>query len=463
MGTKLTARYYYWLAVAFVRKHIRIIALSSAISMLLVITSGSIIPAFSNIVTKPQRTIGMVGSYTRDTLPEAILSQLSSSFLYITPNGEIAPLLASSWETQNNGKKFILHLKKNLIWTDGTVFLPKDIVFPFKATKDVTILTNNPSMIEFEFKTPLPIFPYYLSFPVLKRPLTGVAGMYSVGHIREKNESIEELILIPNKSDIQPIVYKFYPNETQLFTAYKLSDISEMTIEKKTLADSFREWKNTLVTPGFSQDKIITLFMNVTTEILRDKDVRQAIEQAIDKQKLAELGLVVDSPIPPSSWAYNSELKKQIFDPDGARTVLKKYKTDWEKNPLIISTPFDLSEVAEFVSRSLRDVGVANSVKLISSAQDMSAFDVMLLPWNIGTDPDQYFFWHSSQIGPGKGNISQYKNVKIDKLLEDGRIKSSVEERRKLYWDFQKIITDDTPAVFLYIPYKYHIQKKVIR
>jgi peptide/nickel transport system substrate-binding protein len=82
---------------------------------------------------------------------------------------------------------------------------------------------------------------------------------------------------------------------------------------------------------------------------------------------------------------------------------------------------------------------------------------MLLTVWSPPPDPDQYYFWHSTQE---VGNITHYKNVRIDKLLEDGRKTLNINERKKIYKDFQRIIMDDHPALFIYYPYSYTIEKK---
>lgn len=59
-------------------------------------------------------------------------------------------------------------------------------------------------------------------------------------------------------------------------------------------------------------------------------------------------------------------------------------------------------------------------------------------------DPDQYILWHSDQVN----NIVRYKNLRIDKLLEDGRSVTNINERKEIYSDFQKYLMDDLPASF---------------
>ena len=70
-------------------------------------------------------------------------------------------------------------------------------------------------------------------------------------------------------------------------------------------------------------------------------------------------------------------------------------------------------------------------------------------------DPDQYTLWHSRQ----PTNITNYKNLRIDKLLEDGRQTSNQNDRKIIYNDFQKYLIDDMPAIFLYFPYTFSLTR----
>ena len=45
-----------------------------------------------------------------------------------------------------------------------------------------------------------------------------------------------------------------------------------------------------------------------------------------------------------------------------------------------------------------------------------------------------------------------YKNKKVDKLIEKGRITIDKEERKGIYSEIQKMITEDSPYVFLWSP-----------
>ncbi len=56
-----------------------------------------------------------------------------------------------------------------------------------------------------------------------------------------------------------------------------------------------------------------------------------------------------------------------------------------------------------------------------------------------------------------------YDNSNADKLLEESRQILDPIERTKKYEDFEKILVEDAPAVFLYSPYYLYFPSKKIK
>ena len=134
---------------------------------------------------------------------------------------------------------------------------------------------------------------------------------------------------------------------------------------------------------------------------------------------------------------------------------MSKYiKSDTEKFEFI--TYYDYLSTASLIDEGFVNVKLPTNLKL-NDYEIPNNYDFLLAFWEIPSDPDQYFFWHSTQKS---SNITNYKNVKIDKLLEDGRSSIFPADRKKYYIDFQKTIVDDLPAIFLYYPYVYTIERK---
>ena len=235
-------RYFYWTTSAFFRKNAQLILLSFLAGVIGIITIVSLSPYFIEVMTKKKVIVGIAGNYQLNEVPDPVLAQISNSLIYVNEKGEIIPLLAESWEQLNEGREYRFYLKKNLTWGDGKDFTSKDLVYNFK---DVTIERPDPYVIVFKLKKPLPIFPTYLTQYVVKYPLQGVAGLYSVERVKSKYGYLSEIHLTPNRPEYPIYIYKFYENETKLINAYKLGEITEFTTTKKTIADLFTNWKNT--------------------------------------------------------------------------------------------------------------------------------------------------------------------------------------------------------------------------
>lgn len=454
MSLRKILRFYYWLIVEFLKKHIKVIIISVLLSFIFILSLISLKPYISSLIFTERRVIGIVGNYDLNQLPNEILLKISNPLVFVNEKGDIVPALASSWEEVNGGKEYRFHLRKNLLWADGKPFTAYDIKYKFKDVKEKVIDQNT---IHFYLGKPLKIFPSYLIKPIIRYPLIGVGGIYKVGKIKSKSGYVREILLIPNKKGIPFLVYKFYENENSLINAYKLGLIKEMTMDKKSVADSFGNWPNTEVKKIVDYTRVMTVFFNLKNPLLKNKEVREAIANSIPDDVISRLGEEALGPIPPVSWAFNPQLKKTIYDLELAKKmVLGKFVEATKPAELKMSTYYEFYGLAEIIKDSLKEIGLKIRINFLDS-NEKSGFDILFAYWKVPHDPDQYFFWHSTQ---DEGNITHYKNLKVDKLLEDGRNTLSLKERKKYYKKFQQVLVDDKPALFLYYPYLYEIKRK---
>ncbi|MBI5122766.1 ABC transporter substrate-binding protein [Candidatus Roizmanbacteria bacterium] len=448
-------RYYYWLFLEFIKKYSRLILMSFFIGFIGLIGFLSVSPYLKLIFNK-QEIIGLVGNYDFTNLPDKVMTKISNGLVTINEKGEIVPVLANSWEVKDQGKQYRFYLKNNLLWNDDKKFSASDIDYQFD---DVKVKVVDKNVIDFYLSKPLAIFPTYLNKPLIRPPLIGIAGFYKLGRFKILNGSLKELTLIPNTKDLLTIKYKFYNNESDLVTAYKKGEINEMTLTKKSVADTFINWKNSRIVKSVDYTRLLTLFFNNKDKAFANKDIKNAFSMMIDYQKLSEFGELARGPIPPLSWAYNRTLKTNIYDIETATKIVKKEIAATESAQLNLLTSYDYYDAADSIASEIKKTGLKIDINMISYNRPGN-FDLLLVFWNLPNNPDQYYFWHSTQTGLNKSNISNYKNVKIDLLLEQGRNTIDLGERKKIYQEFQKIIQDDPPALFLYYPYVYTIKRK---
>ncbi len=89
-------------------------------------------------------------------------------------------------------------------------------------------------------------------------------------------------------------------------------------------------------------------------------------------------------------------------------------------------------------------------------------YEALLYAEILGSDPDPYPFWHSSQNQHPGLNLAVFANRHVDRLLEEARQTADEEQRRLKYIDFQNILAEELPAIFLYSPtYTYVVDEKI--
>ena len=214
--------------------------------------------------------------------------------------------------------------------------------------------------------------------------------------------------------------------------------------------------ENTKIIKSVDYTKLLTLFINGKNKTLVNKDVKSALAMSIDYQKLETDGELAKGSIPPISWAYNPDLKDSNYDVETAKKIISQTIESTETAKLNLVTYYEYYDIADSLVGDLKGIGLNTELNLATYEQP-SSFDLFLAYLKIPVDPDQYYFWHSTQT---QSNISNYNNVKVDKLLEDGRATIDIDTRQKIYYDLQRTMAADPPAIFLYYPYVYKIMRK---
>jgi peptide/nickel transport system substrate-binding protein len=125
--------------------------------------------------------------------------------------------------------------------------------------------------------------------------------------------------------------------------------------------------------------------------------------------------------------------------------------------------------IAESIAGDWQKIGVKMEIQKIDEnlIKDQviapRKFSVVLYNYLNEADPDPYPFWHSSQSSKDGLNITNYSNKDMDTLLEEARTDNNIEKRKEKYIEFQKKMTDDKPAIYLFSPFFVYIQDKEIK
>ncbi|MFA5813771.1 MAG: peptide ABC transporter substrate-binding protein [Patescibacteria group bacterium] len=164
--------------------------------------------------------------------------------------------------------------------------------------------------------------------------------------------------------------------------------------------------------------------------------------------------------------AINRQLDEEIND---AQTFYRKNKDgDTLELKLVTIDTQEYRHAAEQIAGFWQEIGVKTSLEFVAS-KDLSrevlknrSYDVLLYGVIIGSDPDQYPFWHSSQIDFPGLNLSRYADRNADALLKEAREAADEEAVIETYRKLQDIIIAEKPAIFLYMPtYTYATTEKI--
>ena len=436
-------RYSIRLTQAFFSKFKGLILLGFLLGVVFFLVFRFIFPLF---LAGKSEIIGVVGKYKVETLPTKILSQIGNGLTKVDATGAVEPDLAISWDTSDKGKTWTFKLDTSRKWQDGTAVESEDIVYNFS---DADVERPDKETISFKLKSDYAPFPAVVSQPVFKQGLLGT-GEWKVDKLSVSGNYVQTLTLVDGGKNKR--TYKFYPTEDRAKLALKLGQVH--VLEGIYSSTPFDKWKTLNVIGTTASDKVVTLFFNTKDNVLSDKTIRQALSYAINKDSLSSNRAV--SPISQNSWAFNPQVKPYSYDKERAKTLISDLPSEVKQNLKVdIVTTYILLPVAEQIAKDWNEIGVKSQV-LVSSAIP-AEYQSFLAIFEIPNDPDQYAVWHSTQ---SVSNFSKYQNARIDKLLEDGRSQLDMDERRKIYLDFQRFLMEDAPAAFLYYPTLYAVERK---
>lgn len=437
-------RFKFWLHLisAYIKRYQKIAA---AVTLLLAGTTYIFVKLMPLITRANVVTIGYVGNYSIENIPTSVLTLVTDSLVRVDDSGRPQSALASHWTISDDGKTYVVFLKDNLTWHDGSPVDARNITI---AIENVKVTGLNNKAIEFKLASPISSFPTILDKPVFKTKTFYGVGEYRMTDIDSRSGFIKKISLAADKKGLPRVDIRFYQTENQLQEAIKIGEVKLASVAN---AATLGHWPNLEVEKQTDRTELITIFMNTQDPLLSSRELRQALAYAINRSGFD--GEIATSPLSKSNWAYSDNTKKYEYNTGRAKELLAKSEV---KNPkIVLSVTGDYYELAQSVKDNWQDLGVEVEIKEEKSIpQD---FQALLVLSKLPKDPDQYALWHSTQT---KTNLTKLKDVKIDKLLEDARTLQKEDDRILLYEEFQQTLMDDLPAIFLFNPYKYKVVYK---
>lgn len=392
-------------------------------------------------------TLGFIGTYQEHDLPFEVTRLISQSLVEEDEQGRIKGNLVSGWQTNNDATEFKFKLQDELKWVDGSPIQSKEIEFAIANTE---VSYPETQVIQFNLKEPYSPLPSLLVKPILKKGSMLGTGPYRIKKIEKSRIFITKIELESSDKSLPTISIRFYPNEKVAITGFNLGEVQALFgfSNPRTFSDN----PQVVLKQEVDDTKIVSILFDTGDATLSNRSLRQALSYITPKMEGEE---EANNPFPPFYWAYDKTAKKYLSNPEEAKEALERAKSNLPeeklKEELILTATPNLEGIGQIVINSWKQLGL--DVKLRVESGIAQNFQALLITQSIPVDPDQYFLWHATQT---KTNLTKYDSKRVDKDLEDGRKIIIEDERREKYYDFQKTLLEDAPAVFLYFP-KYNI------
>ena len=202
------------------------------------------------------------------------------------------------------------------------------------------------------------------------------------------------------------------------------------------------------------------LLFNLTDPLFSNVEVRNAINQSINRQEIIKYkmdGFAKEAPslVPRSSPFFNSQMPMNPYNPEEAKAIIKKHGLNGAKIVLKTSNNQSVMSYAKVMAFQLNQIGLNVTLQSFEWGKFFSDinkgnFQMASLRWVGTVDPDIYrVALHSSEFPPGR-NRGRYKNLELDKLMEKGLELEGDTQRKSVYDELQSRVALDVPFVPLW-------------
>lgn len=484
-------------------RKLRRIVLALTVGLLLVL-SGLLLPA-----TLAQESVIIIGVTDKvtdldpanayDFFTWEVLSNIAEGFFKYEPETlELVPALAEDYEVLENGKVWVLYLRKGLRFRDGTE-LTADVV---KWSIDrVARIEGDPAWFVLDFVESVEVVDKYVVKIILQRPLSpafykavlavvtyfplspnsypadeispdntagGIGPYYIESFVRD-----EEIVLRANpdyygpKPKTDTIIIKFYKDATSLRLALEAGeiDVAWRTLTPADIMDLKEKGEFQVIEGKGSYIRYIVLNTNIPP--LDNKLVRWALAAALDRKRIAdEVFLGTMSPlyslVPAGMWSHIDAFKEKFGvgpDYELAAKFLREagYSEDNKLKIELWYTPTHYgdteADVAAVIKESWEATGLIEvDVKSAEWATYIELTRKQSLPITLYgwypdyIDPDNFlypFLRTESNRWLGK----PYSNPTLDIVLDYAQMAKTQEMREALYVVVQKVLAEDSPII----------------
>lgn len=444
-----------------------------------VVISITLEPDSHDPTTSPTSAIGEIVHYN-----------VFEGLVKIQENGTVAPLLAQSWQVDEQGKRYTFALRRGVIFHDGSVFDAQAVRFtleralaPDSPNKAKKALFDNIARFETPNAHTLVLHLHHAdgntlfrlgeSTAVILHPASadkaatspiGTGPYRFVDWKKGWGVTLAKFHAYRHAAQIklEQAVFRFTPNPVKHTELVREVDVFYNTVSQDSRR--FRFNPNYQVLSGPSNGKTM-LAINHRRPPLNDVRVRQAITHAIDReafiqQVLAGQGQSIGSHFSPTDTGYVHLSGAYPYDPARARALLQQAGVAL---PLQLSITLPPAAYARtggpVIAAALAEVGIVATLVPVDWGQWLGGtfkgdFELSLinhvepLDYQIYADPSYYFGYDSAEFRD---------------LVQRHGTSTHPRERQRLFMAMQRHLAADAVNAWIFTPQVSTVARKGLR
>lgn len=409
------------------------------------------------------------------------------------------PGLATSWKESGDHLTWTFTLRDGVVFHDGTPFnaaamknsledsLTKSKAFAKVPIKEIR--ATGDKTLEIELSSPFSGLPAYmakgescaLSPDCIKQG--DITQPIGTGPFKFESYVPKDEIVTTKNSEywgkvpsVDGVVYKSLPEAVTRSMMLQSGDIDISLINPPEITEKFASLNGfTVKDQPIHRTRILTY--NTEKGPFTDKMVRQAINNAIDRQALVTyvmegVGSPASGMFPPEFYWANKNIQPYFYNPDQAKTLLAQagwtdsdgdgiLDKNGEKFSITLLTypeRAELPPLAEVIQDQLKKVGIEVELKVLdtdsqNALRNKGEFDINLVGRGLlfVPDPNEIMMtdYHSSGTSGDGWGAYRWKNAEVDELIEKAQKITDPAARKELYDKVQLIVAEESPVSYL--------------
>ncbi len=401
-------------------------------------------------------------------------------------------VLAEKWKSSDDGKTWRFTLKKGKRFENGDELTAEDVVYSLKRAADPSVAGQLFTVTYNEYfggaeiyaedrhtvvlKNPQPIADLeelLPDLPILPKGWTsykdgGGAGWYRLSSHDETSARLELRTDAPSTKKL-PHSFTFHAVTDAADRANRIIyGQAHVALDPQTKSiDGLIQNPETIVF-GWDTSLSVVFFVECRAEPLNDPRVRQALNYAVDTERLiSEVacghGKPLNGPFSDRHFAHDPQLLPYPYDPQKARELLKEADVP-EDFVLEVHAPTTIPEegpaLARFLAACYQHIGLKAKVRI---HEDRSEYARQITAKELhgvfcfDSSPLSSFKVLHEKLDSRFGGVwwQGYHNGEMNSLISRASATDEPSARRALYQQAYRILHKDAPWVFLYQPRRF--------